>query len=179
MTEETSREDPVKAAAQCKSNAAHALFAATAQIGLALRESQDPVEDLGAMITRVAETLVELRAIAVEKDSERAAMSRLLDRLQADLFEGIQRMQFYDRMVQHLAHLQDYLVCVANELVPKQAHEKYNDAWEALHAKLRARLISDEQRRLFDRFLHPDKPMKVSAQIMRAELSQPGSLEFF
>jgi hypothetical protein len=179
MAEEPGREDPLKAALQCKNNAAHALFAATAQIGLAMKESEDPAEELGAVIAGVAQTLVTLRALPVEKDSERAAIGALIDKLQADLFEGIQRMQFYDRMVQHLTHLQDYLVCVANELVPKQVHETNDDAWEALHAKLRTRLISDEQRRLFDRFLHPDKTMKVSAQILRSELAQPGSFEFF
>jgi hypothetical protein len=181
MTEEHGRDDDsLKSTARCKSNAAQALFAATAQIGLALRESQEPVAELGTVIAHIAEALAALRSTPVENASERATIQGLVDKLEADVFQGIQRLQFYDRMVQHLSHLQNYLISVANELGAKQAgHRSHDDTWEVLHAKLRARLISDEQRRLFDRFLHPDTAMKLSARVAPPELSTPGSMEFF
>src|ERR1700744_4655571 len=148
--------------AESKSDAAQALYATTAQIGLALRESQEPVEELGTVIERVSATLVALRSLPIQETSHRAAVEKLIDKLQADVFAGIQRLQFYDRMVQHLSPLQDYLIGVANELGPQASLQNSDETWELLHSKLRARLISDEQRRLFDRFLCPDTPMKVS-----------------
>jgi hypothetical protein len=157
-------------------DAAHALVAATAQIGLALRESQEPVAELGSVIAHVAETLATLRNAPGAQGTDAAV---LIEQLQAQAYEGIQRLQFYDRMVQHLSHLQDYLTWIANELSALRATGQGGQTWEALHAKLRTRLISDEQRWLFDVFLNPGVPPKASAQIKRSELSPPGSMEFF
>jgi hypothetical protein len=179
MTEQHGCGDSVEMAASSKRDAAQALFAVTAQIGLALRESEEPVAELGTVIGHVAETLATLRTTPADGASERSTAEGLIDKLQAEVFAGIQRLQFYDRMVQHLSHLQNYLIGVANELGPGQAGERDVHAWEALHAKLRDRLISDEQRRLFDLFLSPDTPVKVSAQIPHPELSLPGSEELF
>ena len=148
--------------------AAQALFAAIAQIGLALRESQEPVAELGSVLARLAEAL-----------SATGAGSELRQQLHADVFKGIQQLQFYDRMVQHLSHLQDYLICIANELDSPKPQPAVGDVWGVLHAKLRQRLISDEQRGLFDLFLAPDKVTRVSAQAVRADYSAPGSLEMF
>jgi hypothetical protein len=175
MTDLPDHDEATCDVAASKTNAAQALYATTAQIGLALRESQEPVEELGTVIERVSAALVALRALPLAQNADRSVVEKLIEKLQADVFAGIQRLQFYDRMVQHLSHLQDYLIGVANELELQNSHE----TWEVLHSKLRNRLISDEQRRLFDRFLSPDAPMKVSAQIPPNELSMPGSLEFF
>ena len=161
---------------QCNFDAAHALIAATAQIGLALRESQEPVAELGAVIAHVAETLAALRTAPGAQGTD---ASVLIEQLQAQAYQGIQRLQFYDRMVQHLSHLQDYLTWIANELSAVRASGHGSQPWHALHTKLRSRLISDEQRWLFDAFLNPDTPPKASAQIKRPELSPPGSMEFF
>jgi hypothetical protein len=148
--------------------AAQALFAATAQIGLALRESQEPVAELGCVLARLAESL-----------SAASPGPELRQQLHADVFKGIQQLQFYDRMVQHLSHLQDYLICIANELDSPTPQPAVGDVWAVLHAKLRQRLISDEQRSLFDLLLTPDKPTRVSAQAVRSDYSAPGSLEMF
>lgn len=179
MTEQQGCEDTVDSATGCERSAAQALLAATAQIGLALQESQEPVAELGTVIGHVAETLATLRATPLESARERSTVQGLIDTLQAEVFSGIQRLQFYDRMVQHLSHLQNYLICVANELGPGQTCEGNAHSWKALHAQLRGRLISDEQRRLLDLFLNPDVPVKASAQIPRPELSPPGSEELF
>ena len=53
------------------------------------------------------------------------------------------------------------------------------ETWDALHAKLRQRLISDEQRGLFDLFVIPDTATRVSAQTARSDYSAPGSLDMF
>jgi hypothetical protein len=167
-----------------ESDAAHAILAANAQIGLALRESQDPVAELGSLIAHVAETLGALRSAPVGRDSDldsvtAAAARGLIEQLQSDVYKGIQQLQFYDRMVQHLSHLQEYLICVANQLCAGKDGGRTGEAWDELHSKLRVRLISDAQRGLLDLFLTPDAGTRVSAQASLPEHSSPGSLEIF
>ena len=82
--------------------------------------------------------------------------------------------------MQHLSHLQEYLIGVANELDSVKTRAQAQEVWNELHAKLRRRLISDEQRGLLDLFLAPNTPMRVSAQTMRPpDYSPPGSFEMF
>jgi hypothetical protein len=164
-------------------DAAHALFAAIAQMGLALRESQDPVADLGGLFAHLAETLSAVRSVPFAEttsDSVSAATVRgFLEQLQSDVFKGIQQLQFYDRMVQHLSHIQEYLIAVANELGSANAERQPQAFWDEIHARLRKRLISDEQRGLLDVFLLPDTATRVSAQAPRPDYSPPGSFELF
>jgi hypothetical protein len=164
-------------------DAAHALLAAIAQMGLALRESQGPVSELGALFAHLAQILNDLRAAPAPPNgvdpASVAAARGLLDQLQSGVFRGIQQLQFYDRMVQHLSHIQDYLIGVANELDSKQTRAQAQDVWGELHAKLRRRLISDEQRGLLDLFLFPNTATRVSAQAARPDYSPPGSFEMF
>src|SRR5690349_17471831 len=115
-------EDSGKAMAQrChhEGDTAHALFAAVAQIALSLRESQSPIAELGSLFARQAENLAAARARSMTPPAPEpavaspaavpapdAALRALVDQLQADVFQGIQQMQFYDRLVQHLTHIQ-------------------------------------------------------------------------
>jgi hypothetical protein len=164
-------------------DAANAICAAVAQMTLALRESQVPVAELGALLSHLSQSLLELRSApfipSAQDPVSAAALTGLLEQLQSDVFSGIQRLQFYDRMVQHLSHLQDYLVGVADELDSKRPEGHARTTWEQMHAKLRARLISDDQRGLLDVFLWPDIPTRVSAQTQRSDYSPPGSFEMF
>jgi hypothetical protein len=179
----TGEKDAAGGLQQChhEADAAYALFAAIAQIGLALRESQEPVSGLGALFARLAQIQTDLRAAsgAANGRDSAAAMRASLDQLQSGLFEGIQQLQFYDRLAQHLAHLQDYLIAVANELDSTKPRAQAREVWNEMHAKLRRRLISDEQRGLLDLFLSPDMPTRVSAQATRPDYSPPGSFEMF
>jgi hypothetical protein len=160
---------------------AHALFAAVAQIALALRESQNSVAELGSLFARQAETLVAVRANPQAADPASSAdQPAHLHQLQADVFKGIQQLQFYDRLVQHLTHVQDYLIAVANELDSFKPQRQSQQFWDALHSKFRTRLISDEQRGLLDLFVMPDTPTRVSAQsVGRPDYSPPGDFEMF
>jgi hypothetical protein len=157
---------------QQEADAAHAVSAAVAQIGLALRESQQSVAELGTLLAKLSQSMTQLRAASTP-------VNGLLEELQSDVFKGIQQLQFYDRMVQHLSHLQDYLISAADELVYAKADGRAREGWEQMHAKLRMRLISDEQRGLLDLFLSPDMPTRVSAQAARPDYSPPGSFEMF
>ncbi len=152
---------------------AHALFAAVAQIALALRESQDSIAEIGSLFARQAQLLAAARnAASTQPDSS-------LAQVQCDVFKGIQQLQFYDRLEQHLSHIQDYLIAVANELDSFKPQSHSQGFWDALHAKFRKRLISDEQRGLLDLFVTPETPARVSAQASRDDYSPPGSLELF
>ena len=155
-------------------DAAHALFAATAQMGLSLRESQGPVADLGALLTRLSEMLATVRAAGHSQIS-----TEVIGQLQGEVFNGIQQLQFYDRLVQHLTHIERYLISVANELGSVRNEADSPAPWDELHARLRKRLISDEQRGLLDLFLSPEMTTKVSAQAPRVDYSPPGSFEMF
>lgn len=148
--------------------AAHVLFAVTAQMGLALRESHAPVAELGASFARLSEALA-------SHSSDRD----LVKKLQAEVFNGVQQLQFYDRMVQHLTHIEEYLIGVANELGAVKTDPQAPPAWDELNARLRKRLISDEQRGLLDLFLSPETTTRVSAQAPRNDYSPPGSFEMF
>jgi len=160
--------------------AAHALFAATAQIGLAMRESQDPVADLSGLLGHLAETLQALRAAPFGASSDDAvpvlAVRGLLEQVQSDVFKGIQQLQFYDRLVQHLSVLQEYLISVANELSSEQPAAPAQ-VWDELNEKLRQRLMSDQQRGLLDRFLRAQSAARVAAQAEQPGHSDPGSSE--
>jgi hypothetical protein len=138
-------------------DAAHAVFAAVAQIGLALRESEPAVAEMGALFDRLS----------------------TIPAAQAEAFKGVQCLQFYDRLVQHLTHLEDYLIAVANELDSCKPQAQSEQFWSALHAKLRTRLISDEQRGLLDLYLRPDLATRISAKAPAADYSAPGSSELF
>jgi hypothetical protein len=172
-------EDPGKAMVQrChhEDETAHALFAAVAQIALSLRESQGAVAELGSLFARQAQALAAGRAAATAE----AAAAGLHEQLQGDVFKGIQQLQFYDRLVQHLTHVQDYLIEIANELDAFKPQVQSQQFWEALNSKFRKRLISDEQRGLLDLFVMPDTPHRVSAQAPLApDYAPPGDFEMF
>jgi len=164
------------------SEAARSLVAATAQIGLALQEAQQPVAELGMLIGHISDTLQALRDVPLQRagDPVTAESARgLLEQLQSDVFRGVRELQFYDRMVQHLEHVQDYLLRVADQLAGAPVPQAEGGPWLQLHERLRRRLISDSQRAMLDLFLGgaPDgSPARVARQ---AELSPPGSLELF
>jgi hypothetical protein len=224
----TRREDPGKAVPQrChhEGDAAHAVFVTVAQIGLAMKESERPVAEIGALFARLSETLGAMKTVpgmnpsagqpaappadpvvpvpavagnpaapapSVTADPEAQAprlpgceavstamLRGLLQQLQTDVFNGIQQLQFYDRLVQHLSHIQDYLIAIANEMDSLKSQPRAQEFWDALHERLRKRLISDEQRGLLELYLMRHTPTRVSAQTPRSDYSPPGDLEIF
>jgi hypothetical protein len=164
--------------------AAQALAAAAMQIELALREGQAPVDRLGFLVDGMSETIRELRAVQVAAPvlTEAVASEEVvppLERLQKDLFLFITQLQFYDRQVQHLTHLQDFITGVANELgAPTEAGES-RDVWDELRGKLRKRLISAAQRELLDVTLTPATGVSMTSAEARAEYASAGSAELF
>ena len=152
---------------------ARALAAAVTQIDVALREARTPVENLGKVIERVANTFGTLRAAHADDEQQP------IEQLQADIYDGIQQMQFYDRMVQHLSQVQDYLSAVADRLAGVATNDDNPDAWDSLRQRLRTRLISDAQRELLDLVLPPPSGEAATRQAALSERASQGSVELF
>jgi hypothetical protein len=164
------------------SAAARAIGAASAQIGLALQESQQPVAQLGSLIGQIAETLQALGTMPqlLGADAVTATSARgLLEQLQSDVWRGIGELQFYDRLVQHLTHLQDYLRTTAGSLAGQPAIDAAHGSWSGINASLRNRLISSRQRELFDLSLHAGSVEPGGSTGAPGELADPGSTELF
>jgi len=68
---------------------------------------------------------------------------RAMTRLQQAVNGSITHLQFYDRMVQHLAHIQNYLSGVAGELANRSTSDPVDaQVWGELRDKLRTRLLA-------------------------------------
>jgi hypothetical protein len=165
-----------------KFEAARTIAASVAQMDLAVREVRPAVEQLGELIGSMSAGLAELRGarprtfdpdvIAVFPDE----FDRAVAKLEKQVHGSITHLQFYDRLVQHMKHLQDFLSGAAGEL----ASEAENDGtWEALRSRLRVRLISAAQRELLDVVLPPPEGPHMNSQQAREEHAAQGTVELF
>jgi len=166
--------------------AAQAIAASVAQIELAVREVQPSVEALGLLIDQLSSGLGALRATRRRSDNPDVVavfpdeFDRAVDKLQKQVNGSIMHLQFYDRLVQHLKHVQDYLSGTAGELASRSLSDAADvDAWNAMRARLRTRLISQAQRQLLDAMLPPPEGFDITSEQARAELSTQGSVELF
>jgi len=110
------------------------LRAASAQIELALHQSQAPIDALGETLRRMA---------ALLGDPAQLARPEAMALMRADLLRAITNLQFHDRMTQHLQHVRDYLSGSATHMAEQDADE---EAWRSLHNRLHDRLLSETQR---------------------------------
>lgn len=164
-------------------DAAQAIAAAVAQIALAVREVQPAIEQLGTLIDQMATGLGELRS-ARRRDAGSEAISVFPDEfdqavtgLQKHIDASITQLQFYDRLVQHLAHVQDFLSGAAGQLASDT--DEAGDVWGALRNKLRTRLISAAQRELLDAVLPPPGGARCNSRQAREEHAAQGTVELF
>jgi hypothetical protein len=166
--------------------AAQAIAAAVAQIDLAVREVQTPVQELGLLIDQMSTGLGTLRTarrrsadpdvVAVFPDE----FDRALDKLQKQVNGSITHLQFYDRLVQHLEHVQNYLSGAAGELASRSTEDPQAlDIWDGLRDRLRTRLISEAQRQLLDVMLPPPGGADFNSAQARDECAAQGSVELF
>lgn len=164
-------------------DAAQAIAAAVAQIDLAVREVRPAVEELGSLISNMSTGLSDLRSsrprtfdpdsIAVFPDEfDRAASG-----LEKQVLGSITQLQFYDRLVQHLAHVQNYLSGIAGHLASDSPDG--DEIWGDLRGKLRVRLISEAQRQLLDAVLPPPEGAQFNTQQARDEHAAQGTVELF
>ena len=162
--------------------AAQAIAASVAQMDLAVREVRPAVEQLGELISSMSNGLADLRRarprtfdpqmIAVFPDE----FDRTVAMLEKQVHSSITQLQFYDRLVQHMKHLEDFLSGVAGELAGDAAND---EVWEALRGRLRVRLISAAQRELLDVVLPPPAGPHMNSRQAREEHAALGTIELF
>jgi hypothetical protein len=147
--------------------AVRVLQAASAQIELALNQSQAPIDSLGESLRRMAALLA---------DPAQLSRPESLAIVRADLLRAITNLQFHDRMTQHLQHVRDYLSGSATHMAEQDADE---DAWRSLHNRLHDRLLSETQRM----HLGKDFLLGVLAREQQnrdsAAASKPGDIDLF
>jgi hypothetical protein len=100
-------------------------------------------------------------------------------KLENHVHGGITQLQFYDRLVQHMAHVQDYLSGVAGQLGMTGDGAADDEVWDMLRSKLRVRLISEAQRELLDAVLPPPEGAHFNSQQARDEHAAQGTVELF
>ena len=166
--------------------AAQAIAASVAQIELAVREVQPSVEALGLLIDQLSSGLGTLRATRRRSDNPDVVavfpdeFDRAVDKLQKQVNGSIMHLQFYDRLVQHLKHVQDYLSGTAGELASHSMCDPADaEVWNSMRERLRTRLISQAQRQLLDAMLPPPEGFNVNSEQARAECATQGSVELF
>jgi hypothetical protein len=166
--------------------AAQAVAASVAQIELAVREVQPSVEALSLLIDQMASGLGALRTARRRTDNPDVVavfpdeFDRAVDKLQKQVNGSITQLQFYDRLVQHLKHVQDYLSGTAGELASRSMCDTADaDVWNSMRERLRIRLISQSQRQLLDAMLPPPDGADLNSDQARAELAAQGSVELF
>lgn len=157
-------------------DAAQSVAASVAQIELAVREVQPAVEQLGLLIDAMAMGLGQLRKSRAE-DGVADGAGPLLRELEKNVHGSITQLQFYDRLVQHMSHVQDFLSGVAGSLANDM--EDDGNRLEMLRARLRTRLISEGQRELLDAVLPPPEGARSSSQAARDEHTAQGTVELF
>jgi len=186
----TSSQHDTDAYVDLNGNAARAIAAATAQIDLALREANEPVDCLGRTLERISARMQELRQHFLQH-ADRCGdahgmleMDLAVEALSAEMAVAIQNMQFFDRMFQHLTHVHDYLTAGADNLAAVAATpnaaavEDAAKRWEALRERLFTRLLSDAQRQVLDIVLPPQYWQQRRAPQKNAHAG-PGDIELF
>ncbi len=127
-------------------DACWAVAAAAVQIGLAMREAEPAVEQLAACLGRMAQRLRAKRARTANAGGSVGAgdvgkVDAELDlELEKGLMSAIIHMQFYDRVAQHLAHIEKFMAGAARQLTSGNDADEH--AWQALCEDLRSRLTS-------------------------------------
>jgi predicted trehalose synthase len=143
------------------------LAAASEQIMLALRESQPQVEALG-------EALGQLAAALAQRGGPAAGDVATLG---SDLRHAVTRLQFYDRMTQHLTHVQDYLSRSALQIDHPSPPA---GGWDSVHQQLADRLLTETQRfHLGKNFLEEQAASAEARERKSRGPAAPGDIDLF
>jgi hypothetical protein len=169
--------DPVCRHQQAVAAAAGSMAAVAAQIDLAVREADGPVERLGATIGRIGITLAMMQE-ALETTDIRLKWG--LGQLRREYCCAIEDLQFHDRMSQHLRHLQDYLAGTGALLAREATNADGADpgGWLRLRDQLMRKLITESQRQLFGQ-MQPAPAHGPLGAHPPAAYARPGSIELF
>lgn len=143
------------------------LIAASEQIALALRESQPQVEALGTALQKLA--------AALPAGSPAAGSTTL----RSEMLRAVTRLQFYDRMTQHLTHVQDYLARSARQLGAQPREPTQDTGWSGVHQQLSDSLLTETQRFHLDKSVQQELDANATERTRKADTSAPGDIDLF
>jgi hypothetical protein len=147
--------------------------AAAVLLSLAMRDTENPVSDLGQALSRMVSTVTSLRSHEQQKAVNSSCGTEL--KLESELAVCIQSLQFHDRLIQQLA-------AVRNLLTGLSSHGPLNVAgfgaqrWEELLEVLRDRLSADQHHQLFDLLMRTGV---VDGDLGAGATPAEGSVELF
>jgi hypothetical protein len=146
-----------------------ALRAASDQIGLAMQDSKAAVEALGESLARVAQLLA--------ADLSAPGAAEQVQALRREMARAVTGLQFYDRMTQHLTHVQNFLADSAEQVGRGDAAVR--DSWQRLERNLADRLLSDTHRIHLGRHLQAEFVAGRSGTRSERGASSPGDIDLF
>jgi hypothetical protein len=145
--------------------------AAAVLLSLAMRDTEQPVADLGGALTRLSRHLQNGSAQGATVTQEQG----LREALQGDLAVCIQSLQFHDRLIQQLAAVRSFLASLANHHSLTDVGGFGAQRWEELLRLVRTRLTSDSHHQLFELLMRTGELESDG----RADTASEGSIELF
>jgi len=162
---------------------AKSLRLAIAQINMSMRESDESVQQLIASMTAVNDCLNQTGKIINKPDDQTAAAS--LDDIQKynriarqHMQDAVIAFQFYDRMSQRFAHVEENLQAIAELIIkPGQQHP---ELWSLLQKKLRSVYSTEQEQTMYQALLHGISEAEVSRSPILSNSGQTaGEIELF
>jgi hypothetical protein len=149
--------------------------AAAVLLTLAMRDTESPVTDLGAALSRMVTTLTTVRE-HVEKKPFNGDTDGTRVRLESELSICIQSLQFHDRLIQQLSAVRNLLTGLSSH-GPLCVAGFGAQRWDELLNLLRNRLSADQHHQLFDLLMRTG----VVDNELGADITKPaeGSVELF
>jgi hypothetical protein len=148
--------------------------AAAVLLTLAMRDTENPVTDLGAALSRMVSTLTAVRE-HVEKKPFNGDTDNTRVKLESELSICIQSLQFHDRLIQQLAAVRNLLTGLASH-GPLCVAGFGAQRWDELLKLLRDRLSADQHHQLFDLLMRTGM---VDSELDAAMTPAEGSVELF
>ena len=161
---------------------------AAGQIQAAMRDSNASVDVLTETVTSMADSLKAIDALlasAADAESGIASREEIAGRTQqigVQVQHAVIAFQFYDKLVQRLAHVCDSLAALSS-LVADKGRLSDPAEWAALRDKIRSRYTMAEEREMFDAVLD-GVPVRVALdRYMAVRMSEVekggGDIELF
>ena len=147
--------------------------AAAVLLSLAMRDTENPVQDLAHSLSRIALTVASLRDKATAQRTNGETLNSR--ELENELSVCIQSLQFHDRLIQQLAAVRDLLTSLGphGQLDVSGFGAK---RWEELLRMIRERLSADQHHQLFDLLMRTGEiDVELRGEVLPAE----GSVELF
>jgi hypothetical protein len=145
--------------------------AAAVLLSLAMRDTEQPVADLGGALTRLSRHVQN----GGTRDGATRSGPGLREALQGDLVVCIQSLQFHDRLIQQLAAVRSFLASLANHHSLTDVGGFGAQRWEELLRLVRTRLTSDSHHQLFELLMRTGEIESDGG----ADAAGEGSIELF